>query len=321
MMTGGAMREGTRVSGWQSCLFACLVASTFLFPPGAQADNLGRINVVLSEATPAYREVAESFIASLGGKFTVNTRLLADARGIEAAAPKSEKTLVVPVGVQAMREIYGSSGGDATVLSLLVPRATAQSLTDSGLRTSAVYIDQPPARSLALAKLLLPHAKRVGILLSGETADASRAFAAEAARAKMEVIVEPVGEAQDIPQALQRLLPRIDVLLLIPDSTVVSENTVRHILLASYRRRIPVIGFSRGLANAGAVASVVSDPAGIGREGAILARQWNPLTGALPPARNSGEFDLVINRQVARSLGIEVPSDNKELSRWQGILD
>lgn len=319
-MTGRAVPDGARILSRCSGLVALLAACQLLFPGSAWAEYAGRVNVVLSEATPAYREVADAFIASLGGKFPVNTRLLADARS-DSDTPWPDRTLVVPVGVQALRQVSGASGGDATVLSLLVPRATAQVLTDVGVRASAVYVDQPPARSLALAKLLLPHAKRVGILLSGESADAARMFHAEAARGKMELVVEPVGDALDIPQALQRLLPRIDVLLLIPDATVVNENTVRHILLASYRRRIPVIGFSRGLSNAGAVASVVSDPAGIGREGAILARQWNPVTGTIPAARHAGEFDLVVNRQVARSLGIEVPTGEREMARWRKALD
>lgn len=321
-MTEVGTRQGTsRLLCRRSCRVVYRAVWALLFAASAHAETAGRINIVLDEATPAYREVADAFVASLGGRFPVQTRLLADMKASEPGVPRSDRTLVVPVGVRAMKESYASFGADAAFLSLLVPRASAHSLSNGNTHASAVYVDQPPARLLALVKLLLPQAKRVGVILSGDTADLARTFNAEAARVKMDLVVELVNGESDIPRALQRLLPRVDVLLLVPDATVVNENTVRHLLLASYRRRIPVIGFSRGLVNAGAVASVVSDPAAIGREGALVARQWNPLTGTLPAARHAGEFGLAFNRQVSRSLGIEVPDDERELARWHEAMN
>lgn len=321
MSSCGSGLSGMRAWRRRTRIAICCAAWLAVAAGRVLADAPATVNVVLSEATPAYREVAEAFTASIGGRYPVRTSLLADWGDAAGEPVQGGKTLLVPIGVRATRKVYGEATGEAAVLSLLVPRATAQSLSEGGASSSSVYIDQPPARSLAFVRLLLPRAKRVGVLVSAETAAGLRAISAGAARARLDLVSEPVDDGQDVSQALQRILPKVDVLLLVPDAIVVNENTVRNILLASYRQRVPVIGFSRGLATAGAVASVVSDPVGIGREGALLARQWNPATGALPGARYAGAFDLVFNRQVARSLGIEVPVNAQELARWREALE
>jgi ABC-type uncharacterized transport system substrate-binding protein len=319
MSSCGSSLSGARVRGRWARAFLCCTAVLALAAGAVLADAPASINVVLSEATPAYREVADAFTASLGDRYPVRTSLLTDW---EAGEPvPGGQTLLVPIGVRAAKRVYQEAGDEAAVLSLLVPRATAQSLADGRSPGSSVYIDQPPARSLAFVKLVLPRARRIGVLLSAETAPGLRSIAAGAARARLDLVPDLVANPQDVSQALQRILPKVDALLLVPDSVVVNDNTVRHILLASYRQRIPVIGFSRGLATAGAVASMVSDPVGIGREGAQLARQWNPATGSLPGARHASAFDLVFNRQVARSLGIEIPESAAELARWRQALD
>jgi hypothetical protein len=279
------------------------------------AETVPQVTVVLSDGAPTYREVANAFVAGLAGKYPATVRVLADLTDAELAALRLPGALIVPVGVLAMRAVYDQPGREATILSLLVPRATSRVTVGAGGRDSAVYLDQSPARVLAFTRRLLPKARRIGIVASNESADGLRGYQAEAARGELELVVEWAQSSQDVGPALQRLLPRVDVLLLVPDSRVVNEASVRQILIASYRSRVPVVGFSRGLANAGAVASLVSSPAGIGGLGAQLVRQRNPATGALPPARNADQFEVVFNRQVARSLAVELPEDG------QGLVD
>jgi ABC-type uncharacterized transport system substrate-binding protein len=143
----------------------------------------------------------------------------------------------------------------------------------------------------------------------------------EAERFNLDVRVEKVTSPAEVPQMLQRLLHQVDAFLMLPDSKVVNEDTVRHILLASYRQRIPVIGFSRGLTNAGAVAAVVSDPSAIGQEGAFLASQWNPTRGTIPAPRYAEAFSMIFNHQVARSLDVVIPEDAQELLKWHKSLE
>ncbi len=286
----------------------------------AHAGSSGRVNIVLSEPGQSYRNVADAFSSALAKRYPVQIDLLDTLRDQDLVRMDSAGGLIVPVGVRAMRRLYGLHPTRAAILALMTPHGAVGSRSgrgDMAGRDSVVYIDQPLSRSLMFIRMLLPRAEHVGLILSTDGLDELAAYRQAAARAGMDLVVETVAGSLNVAQAVQRLLPRVDVFLMLPDSKVVNENTVRLILLASYRQQIPVIGFSRGLTNAGAVAAVVSDPDAIGREGAELAKYWNPETGVLPPPRYASEFSLVFNRSVARSLGLIVPEEGQETDRWR----
>lgn len=289
-------------------VIAALLGST-------RSEAAPRVVVLLSESAPAYREVADAFATALDGRHPVETRSLTGMRADELAALRSDRNLLVPVGLPAARAVQDAGGGPAAILNLLVPQA---SVAPPG--GSAVYLDQPFGRPLALARLLLPPARRVGIIVSDAPAAQLDGYAAEARQAGLELVTERVADRQGLAGALRRLLPRIDVLLLVPDVAVIDALSVRPILIASYRHKIPVVGFSRGLVEAGVVASVYASTAAIGRAGGRLARQWNPATGALPAARPAASFELDFNHAVARSLGIAIPVDAAELAAWRERL-
>jgi hypothetical protein len=294
------------------------------FQAMASAESSSRVSVILSESGLVYREVADAFLTSLAGKYTVQVDVLDTLQDQDIKQKDLVGDLIVPVGVRSMRRVYGLHPNHASILSLMVPREAAASIIENANmagREAAVYIDQPLSRSLSFIRKLLPRVENVGLVLSDEAQGDIPVYRQEAARLKIDLVVETVATSLDVPQALQRLLHRVDVLLMLPDAKVVNDSTVRLILLTSYRQQIPVVGFSRGLATAGGVAAVVSDPSAIGHEGALLARQWNPVTGLLPPSCPASGFSLVFNNQVARSLGVDIPEDGKELLKWRNSLE
>jgi ABC-type uncharacterized transport system substrate-binding protein len=109
-----------------------------------------------------------------------------------------------------------------------------------------------------------------------------------------------------LSNALQEiLLGRSEVLLALPDAAVYNDSTIRNILLATYRRGIPLIGFSSGYVKAGALCAVFSTPAQIATQAAALILQF-ANTHALPFPQYSHEFEVMVNEQVARSLDLQV---------------
>jgi len=59
---------------------------------------------------------------------------------------------------------------------------------------------------------------------------------------------------------LDELLIDSDVLLAVPDSEIYNSNSIRNILLSSYRRGIPLVGFSQAYVKAGALCAIFSTP-------------------------------------------------------------
>ena len=55
----------------------------------------------------------------------------------------------------------------------------------------------------------------------------------------------PVESEKDVPQQLRALLPDIEALWLMPDSTVLTNESIGFILESALAQQIPVVGFSR----------------------------------------------------------------------------
>jgi ABC-type uncharacterized transport system substrate-binding protein len=287
--------------------FFLLCLTWLLFQPAWGEDV---IHLVLSDTGIAYQEAADAFRVGIGPRQSVKVWSLADLSASQVQSLTHTDDLVVPVGVKAARFVAEHHAGQAPVLSLMIPRAVSEKLqwpASLGRKNvSAVYIDQPASRSFGLVDAAFPAARRVGLLVSAENAVVARLLAQEAARRNFKLIVETIDSADDVAPALRRILPDSDVLLLVPDTLAINAGNAQNVLLTTYRFRIPVIGFSPGLSKAGAVASVYSSPAQIGRQGAQMAARQGE-GGELSPPRHAGEFSIAFNPHVARSLGVILP--------------
>jgi len=170
---------------------------------------------------------------------------------------------------------------------------------------SAIYLDQPIYRQVHLVTAALPDKRNVGILYSTLPAelDAIRHELHEHGLKLQEQKISPTHALADSLQDI--LLGRSEMLLALPDPEVYNDSTIRNILLATYRRGIPLIGYSSSYVKAGALCAVFSTPAQIATQAAELIVKFN-TTHVLPAPEFPHEFDVMVNAQVAESLGLKV---------------
>lgn len=177
--------------------------------------------------------------------------------------------------------------------------AFAQRQTPS---VSAVYSDQPIRRQLALTAAIL--SQRPARLAVPYLNPRFRHAVAKALEdyPQLTARIEAV-DPEHPTELINRLIQNADVLLATPEIAIYNAETVRAILLGSYRHRTMVIGPNQGFVNAGALASVVSQPIHYAAKlNRLLAHARD--TGALPAASFPDEFDVAINHSVARSMGL-----------------
>ena len=99
------------------------------------------------------------------------------------------------------------------------------------------------------------------------------------------------------------------MLLALPDPLAFNRNTAQSLFLTSYRYRDPVLGYSRSMTRAGALLSLHSSPAQIGRQTAEwVTHALITVPVHLPAPAYPAYFSISINEQVARSLGFTLPS-------------
>jgi putative ABC transport system substrate-binding protein len=281
-----------------SVLLIALIA--LMAGPAHSADM---VTIMLSESGGAYGEVAVALRAELPAGVLVRETLDAPAQD---ASGKPQ--LLIAIGAKSCGTAARSASGP--LLCALIPKATFERITGdpaSHNRTiTAVFLDQPPSRQMALIRLLLPKAETVAMLVGPESAPSESVLTTAAKRHGLGVAVARAPAADDLYPALQRLLDgSSDALLAVPDVRVFNSGTVQNILRVSIRARVPLFAFSPAYVRAGALAAVYSTPQQAGRQAGLLARELlggRPLPAPLYPA----EFTVTVNPQVARSLGIDV---------------
>jgi len=236
-----------------------------------------------------------------------------------AAAARPTPELLVTIGVAATRAALASAS-QAPILSLLVPQLTWEDLTrefpNSSARRAVVFVDQPIDRLILLGKLLRPGARSIGAVLGPTSAGHSARLASAAEKQKLRVNQAVLKADQNPIAVITPLVENSDLFLAIPDQAAFNRNVAKWILYLSFRYKIPVIGFSRSYAEAGALASVYSTSADIGRQGGDLVARWlsKPEPGFFRTYSPS-YYQVETNSTVARSLGIVLPSNAELLSQ------
>jgi putative ABC transport system substrate-binding protein len=266
----------------------------------------GSIALTLSDNSGPYAEFSKALDEALAGttwKITASGK----SDGTESSAARPD--LMVTAGSEAFR-LTLARGGTTPVLATLLPRQSYERiLSDAGrvkARVSAIYLDQPPARQAAFLRQLLPTQKRIGMLVSNETRSQISLYRQIFANAGLTLDSEDSDAENTLLPAANALLPRVGVLLAIPDSTIYRRENIKALLITSYRHQRPVVAFSAAFVNAGALAALFTTPAQIARQAAdLIVSSGTSLPGPTAP----GLFAVAINQNVVQALGLSVPDE------------
>ena len=178
----------------------------------------------------------------------------------------------------------------------------ATNMTGIGLQISI-------KRQLNSIRSILPKLKRVGVLYDPEkTADLVKKARHLAKSQGLEILALPVFSEKEVPKTLREALPDIEALWLVPDSTVLTQDSLDFLLSTTLEANIPVIGFSSGLVRSGAMVGLYAKYEDVGRQAARLAARI--LGGKRIPASTVLPLEhvrLAINTKVADFLDISIP--------------
>lgn len=282
-----------------------------LWPFWAVADPV----ILLSKESSLYNRVSSSIVKAF--KHNVQLYNLPNVNS-EAIASMKQSRVHVAVGVEATEFMLKTLSTKQHLIAIFLPESSYRLLRkkykDRWLgaenHITAIYLNQPLSRQLHLAKLVLPDLKRIGTALGPSTVrqlDELKRAAEQVGAQLVHTVVKP----SDNPiRRLQPVIQHSDVFIPVPDSAVFNRTTAKWILYIAYRKKIPLIGFSKKYADAGAVAAVYSTPSQLGRQ----AGEWlTKLTGkniSLPVESYPQYFSVSVNKVAARSLLIQLPNND-----------
>ena len=272
------------------------------------------VTILMASQTPANTEFVDNFRIDLANSknngLRVNVVVMQESDKF-AVAENSE--LVIALGVKAL-EAASMLKHTTPVLGIYTPLPIFNQILANSKRElgnfSAIVLDQPYWRQLALIKAVLPETKKVGVLLGSASSQYLEVLRDEADELGLTLVDENVSNEADLITKLKKLLDSTEAMLAIPDRSIYSRETAESILLTSYRHQKPMFGYSQSYVKAGALASVYSNTKQLAKQAVEIAIQSQAASNQLPSPQIPKYFSVAVNQQVAHSLNIAITDEN-----------
>lgn len=266
------MRSSRRIP-FHLMLFTAVLFSWTVVPSGAEP----RITILMTQQSDTYQDVRKGFQQYLDKK---GIAVDYDIRNFEGPVQKTDMVL------QAMKATHpslvftlGSPATEAVIREVQnIPIIAGMIMNEAELtkakNATGIVLEFPLQTHISWIKKLLPDKKTIGALFNSRENTAT----IEQARRIIEdsgltFYSKRVETPQELPDALDSLPGNADVLWGLTDSVVFSPETVKGILLFSFRNRIPFVGLSTSWVKAGAVYALDRDYVDIGIQCGELAEQ------------------------------------------------
>jgi len=282
----------------RTVLFCMLLAAG----TSAFADRV--VSILVVESRPGNREFVEALQVELK---KLGVTAAKEVTTVEQAVDSGVK-VVVAVGAASFGQISAQPRHPPVLAAMMTRQGFERAAVAGDETVSALHLDQPESRFMDLISLLPGSPATVGVLRSDSSGVSLPRLRVAAQRTKLRLIEGVVTTEREIAGVINTVAGQSDLVLATPDPLVFSPQSIQSILLSTFRARVPLIGFSPAYTRAGALVSVHSSSAQLAAQAAEMVRQTLER-GKLPPPQAPREFDVTINRNVARSLGFEMPAE------------
>lgn len=217
---------------------------------------------------------------------------------LAAIVDREGAQVVVALGVNAVSEALRLPPEIAVVYGLVVvPPATAKS------NITGVYMSAPVSEYLSTVRRFLPAMGRVSVVGSHLT------MSSLMPDDHSQVAPYQVGSSTHLVDTVNRLADT-GALLLLPDAHLLTAQALSSIYLFSFRNNIPLLGISEANVKKGSLFALVFDPKVVSRQiGEKVRAILNGVGAAEIPASAPRKYNLFVNANTAKKMGIELPDE------------
>ena len=288
-----------------------LLALVVLCPGAAHAE---RIALLISSDDAPYKEAVAGFNEYVGKQGLQPSYELINLGG--DASKTGEAIQKIKLGRFDLIFALGSLATDAVareisdtpIVAGLVLRP--ESLKKGG-NITGVSLEFPLDLQFSWIQKVIPQARTIGVIYSPEE-NKKKIEAAVKVAQKMGLKLEAqeVRTSQEVPDVLERLSKRAQVLWGVPDSIALSMQMAKPILLFSLQNSIPVAAPSSMWVKAGALYSLDCDYKDVGAQCGEMAVKVlkGASPGALPP-ESPRTVNYSLNMNTARMMKLAIPDD------------
>lgn len=255
--------------------------------------------VVQSGTTPVHQKIISGLSSVIDQKIVIAS--VDDVR----ANSRSKPRLFVAIGADAL--IAVKDKGVPVIFSMVMnPRAMGL----EGKQATGVEVFVSVESQMEQLRAVLPKAVRIGVVYSPHSTGHIVETAKEAAKRKGVTIVARAVNSADEAIVAMNGLKDVDVFWMMPDTTVITQETVKHLLLLSFERKVPVYALSEKYVKNGALLALGINPTLLGRQvGELANRVLDGQSVSTIPFEPIRGGDLYINVSVANRLKVEIPPE------------
>lgn len=210
-------------------------------------------------------------------------------------------------------EYLSSQTKSAPLLAVLIPHRMYNSIMnsikqskDKTRQVSAIYREQPVDRQLKVIEKLLPHVKTIGVLTSMYDPGRIDELKAAIVKKNLNLVITENKKREDLIDSLKHVLSNCDLLLTLPDPEIYNPFTAKGIIVTSFRRGVPIIGYSKTYVDAGAVAAVYTKAGQIAQQAASMTNTYF-LKNSLPAPSYPTQYAVATNEKVLGMLKTRQP--------------
>lgn len=230
------------------------------------------------------------------------------AQNIATSFVEDKKDMILAIATPTAQAAYNATK-DIPILITAVTDPKAAGLT--GDNVTGTSDATPIDKQFELLKKLVPNSKKVGIIYNlSEQNSEIQVNNAKAIAGEYGLEIEAVGvsSVNEVAQALDSILLKVDVLYTPADNLVASAMPL--IVDKSMKANIAVIGAEKAHVEAGALATEGIDYYKLGKQTGNMALKV--LKGEKPSdleIKTLEDTELIINQSSAQKLGIEIGSE------------
>lgn len=229
---------------------------------------------------------------------------LADLEGTDIVrlVREEQPRLILAIGADALKKLRPVK--DVPIVYLMV--VNPQAIVKGSRNMTGVAMNVPPEEHLDLLARISPRPKSVGVVYDpAKTGHQVKRAQQEARAYGFDLLTREVRSHREVAAAINNLKGMVDALWILPDTSVVTPETVELFLLASQEYNIPVISFAGKYVEMGALAALDIDVFDQGTQaGEMAAKILNGTDIADLPAAEARRAPVKVNRSVAKKLGI-----------------
>lgn len=287
--------------------------------------EIGITQIVEHPALDSARQGFVDALASKGFKDGENIRIdfqnaqgdIPTAQTIAQNFASNKKDMIFAIATPAAQAAFNATKDIPILITAVtdpVDAGLAKSLDKPGTNVTGTSDAAPMERQFELLKKLIPNAKKVGILYN--TSERNSEIQVDAAKQLsgkfgFEIIAKGVTNTNEVPQVLDSLIKKIDVLYVPTDNLVASAIAI--ISEKCIEKNIPVVGSEKGQVEGGALATEGIDYYKLGFQTGLMAVEV--LGGSKTqdmPITMLKDTTLTINADTAEKLNITIPQDLME---------